>query len=90
VNLVRFSRLASSANREKLINHRFLASAGDDRTLKIWHLPKFTMENAEKCRLTALATVVAHDKGVTALDVAPNDRFLATGIDLFIDFYWKI
>jgi U3 small nucleolar RNA-associated protein 13 len=62
---------------------RFLFTGSQDRTIKMWDLSGLSADHATdetdtvKCR--SLATLKAHDKDINALDVAPNDQFLASG-----------
>ncbi|EIN13890.1 U3 small nucleolar RNA-associated protein [Punctularia strigosozonata HHB-11173 SS5] len=60
---------------------RFLFTGSQDRTIKMWDLlplgPDTMTEDALKCK--SLTTHKAHDKDINSLDVAPNDRFLASG-----------
>lgn len=61
---------------------RFMFTGSQDRTIKMWDLSSVreSCEDADntpaKCR--SLATHRAHEKDINALDVAPNDRFLAS------------
>lgn len=65
---------------------RFMFTGSQDRTIKMWDLSSVPLlytpldgEEFEPLRLKGLATHRAHDKDINSLDVAPNDRFLASG-----------
>jgi U3 small nucleolar RNA-associated protein 13 len=63
---------------------KFLFSGSQDRTVKMWDLSNvpLTMSSSSPSsptRLRSLTTHKAHDKDINSLDVAPNDRLLATG-----------
>ncbi len=64
----------------------FAASAGADKLLKVWDLNSCVkscqqqeqqQHKLEQLRVTA--AVVAHDKDINSVAVAPNDSLLATG-----------
>lgn len=66
---------------------RFMFTGSQDRTIKMWDLSSVPLElssspdgdDPELVRPRSLATHRAHDKDINSLDVAPNDRFLASG-----------
>eukprot|EP01029_Cantina_marsupialis_P018308 TRINITY_DN41_c0_g3_i1.p1 TRINITY_DN41_c0_g3~~TRINITY_DN41_c0_g3_i1.p1 ORF type:complete len:1230 (-),score=445.76 TRINITY_DN41_c0_g3_i1:220-3909(-) len=57
----------------------FCVTAGEDRTLKLWKIRDFVQGGKENLTVKASATVVAHQKDVNCVTVAPNDRVVATG-----------
>lgn len=69
----------------------FLVSASSDRTLKLWILPQDLLDRAQTpqaggstgdipaVKLRSKATVVAHDKDINSVSVAPNDSLVCTG-----------
>ncbi len=72
---------------------RFLFTASQDRTIKMWDLTSVSSSSAEAGKPRSLATLRAHEKDINSLDLSPNDRFLASGsqdklIKIFaVDFY---
>jgi U3 small nucleolar RNA-associated protein 13 len=61
---------------------RFMFTGSQDRTIKMWDLTAVPLlaragEDPVKCK--SLTTHKAHDKDINSLDVAPNDRLLASG-----------
>ena len=64
---------------------RFMVTGSQDKTIKLWDLaavpmayePEHYHEPTTKCK--SLITQKAHDKDINSLDVAPNDRLLASG-----------
>jgi U3 small nucleolar RNA-associated protein 13 len=64
---------------------QFMFSGSQDRTIKMWYTgdvplvfdPSQQNQNTMKCK--SLTTHKAHEKDINSLDVAPNDRFLASG-----------
>ena len=60
---------------------RFLMTASQDRTIKMWDLTSLPLDEIpeEPIKPRSLATLRAHEKDINALDLAPNDRFLASG-----------
>ncbi|KZT08671.1 WD40 repeat-like protein [Laetiporus sulphureus 93-53] len=62
----------------------FMFTGSQDRTIKMWDLSAVPLtcsgseeEHVVKCK--SLTTQKAHDKDINSLDVAPNDRVLASG-----------
>lgn len=66
---------------------RFMFTGSQDRTIKMWDLSTVPLDLAssshgvipEPVRPNSLTTHRAHDKDINSLDVAPNDRLLASG-----------
>lgn len=70
---------------------RFLFTASQDRTIKMWDLSELSLDSSpsssdsgsededEPVKLRSLATLHIADKDINALDIAPNDRFLVSG-----------
>ncbi|KAF8322220.1 WD40 repeat-like protein, partial [Clavulina sp. PMI_390] len=62
---------------------RFMITGSQDRTVKMWEITSAVgasisvSDTPEK--LKSLLTLKAHDKDINSLDIAPNDRLLATG-----------
>ncbi|KAK4701048.1 U3 small nucleolar RNA-associated protein 13, partial [Phenoliferia sp. Uapishka_3] len=63
----------------------FLITASQDRTAKIWDLasllsPAPSSSSADPAApLRSLSTLKIHDKDINSLDIAPNDKLLASG-----------
>ncbi|PPQ72265.1 hypothetical protein CVT24_004682 [Panaeolus cyanescens] len=60
----------------------FLFTGSQDRTIKMWDLsqiPDHAEEDTVPVRCKSLTTQKAHEKDINALDISPNDRFLASG-----------
>uniref|UniRef100_A0A8C5RGZ6 U3 small nucleolar RNA-associated protein 13 C-terminal domain-containing protein n=1 Tax=Laticauda laticaudata TaxID=8630 RepID=A0A8C5RGZ6_LATLA len=60
----------------------FLITASQDRTMKVWLLPKFPTISEKENQIVVLQarqTEVAHDKDVNSVAVSPNDKLVATG-----------
>ena len=60
----------------------FMASVGADKLLKVWDLAPYidpATGTAGTVPLRVTAAVVAHDKDVNSVAVAPNDSLVATG-----------
>lgn len=62
------------------LSSEFVISAGHDCTLKMWDLNELLIEkkSVTPAKLSTVWTRVCHDKDINALDVAPNDKFIAT------------
>lgn len=68
---------------------RFLFTASQDRTIKMWDLtplsspppPPSSSASAASSpiRPRSMATLRAHEKDINSLDIAPNDKFLVSG-----------
>ncbi|GAA5910426.1 U3 snoRNA-associated protein UTP13 [Sporobolomyces salmoneus] len=60
--------------------NNFLITASQDRTAKIWDLASLvSSENDELSPLRSMSTTKIHDKDINTLDIAPNDKLLASG-----------
>lgn len=88
VGAIAMSRRASEGSTDT--SSRFMFTGSQDRTLKMWDLSSVPSiytgpsedesedgERVLKCK--SLTTHKAHDKDINSLDVAPNDRMLASG-----------
>lgn len=66
---------------------RFLFTASQDRTIKMWDLTPLSAASAASSsssssspiRPRSMATLRAHEKDINSLDIAPNDKFLVSG-----------
>ncbi|TCD63181.1 U3 small nucleolar RNA-associated protein 13 [Steccherinum ochraceum] len=63
---------------------RFMFTGSQDRTIKMWDLSSVPLvppsaDTAQPTKCKSLATHKAHEKDINSLDVAPNDRLLASG-----------
>jgi U3 small nucleolar RNA-associated protein 13 len=57
---------------------RFMITASQDRTIKMWDLTSLPAP-PHQIKARSLATLRAHEKDINSLDISPNDRFLASG-----------
>lgn len=62
----------------------FLVTASQDRTAKIWDLAALVNDasddaDAPLAAIRSLTTQKIHDKDINSLDIAPNDKLLASG-----------
>lgn len=68
---------------EKGQNARFLFTASQDRTVKMWDLSSLPLDMeslpSEPVKPKSLATLRVHEKDINSLDISPNDRYLASG-----------
>ncbi|WWD18110.1 hypothetical protein CI109_102559 [Kwoniella shandongensis] len=61
---------------------RFLFTASQDRTIKMWDLTSIPLDTSsitEPIRPRSISTLRVHEKDINSLDLAPNDKFLASG-----------
>jgi U3 small nucleolar RNA-associated protein 13 len=63
---------------------RFMFTGSQDRTIKMWDVSNVPNvcergRDVEVVKCKSLFTLKAHDKDINSLDVAPNDRLLASG-----------
>ncbi len=57
----------------------YFFTGSQDRTIKMWDLSPLAQYGTGKVqKLSTLTSVVAHDKDINALDVSPDDEFLAS------------
>lgn len=76
---------AIALSRKDVPSNRFMFTGSQDRTVKMWDLSQLASPSsddgspAEPEKLKSLLTLKAHEKDINSLDVAPNDRLLATG-----------
>lgn len=58
----------------------FAVTASQDHTIKMWDLSEISAPSSSEIpSVKSLLTLKAHDKDINALDIAPNNRLLATG-----------
>lgn len=81
VGALAFSRQASAPD-EVVQKLKFMFTASQDRTIKMWDLSSIattatSAQSPTKCK--SLCTQKAHDKDINALDVSPNDLLVASG-----------
>eukprot|EP00127_Corallochytrium_limacisporum_P003363 Clim_evm52s148 gene=Clim_evmTU52s148 len=55
----------------------FMATGGQDRSLKIWNLG-LQWASSTVTSVPALRTVIAHEKDINAISISPNDKLIAT------------
>ncbi|CAO1622308.1 unnamed protein product [Parajaminaea phylloscopi] len=82
VGAVCFSKKTDPTNAESAVVARFLVTASQDRTIKIWDLSSLLSHDAAHdapARLKSLITLKVHEKAINSVEVAPNDSILATG-----------
>lgn len=72
---------AVALSRKTETQGRFLFTASQDRTIKMWDLSSLSLDSDadEPTKVRSLATLRIADKDINALDLAPNDRFLVSG-----------
>lgn len=59
---------------------KFMFTGSQDRTIKMWDLSTLSSDaESDMIKCKSLCTLKAHEKDINSLDVAPNDRFLASG-----------
>jgi U3 small nucleolar RNA-associated protein 13 len=62
---------------------RFLFSASQDKTVKMWDLSMISTNPEEypksPIKLKSLTTMKIHEKDINSLDIAPNDGYLVSG-----------
>ncbi|WWD05524.1 hypothetical protein V865_003603 [Kwoniella europaea PYCC6329] len=62
---------------------RFLFTASQDRTIKMWDLTSLPLDSSElpdePIKPRSMATLKVHEKDINSLDLSPNDKFLASG-----------
>lgn len=69
--------LSRSSNGNRL---RFMCTASQDRTIKIWDLSSISTDSSsEPTKTRSVATLRAHDKDINALDVSCDDSMLVSG-----------
>ena len=69
VNAVAFSKLTND----------FVVSTGEDLTLKVWNLCELVEPYEKVIKISTHWTRGGHAKDINTVDVAPNDRYIATG-----------
>ncbi|TYJ52882.1 hypothetical protein B9479_006517 [Cryptococcus floricola] len=73
--------VAFSRKMDELGRGKFLFTASQDRTIKMWDLSPLSLSSppSEPIRPRSMATLRAHEKDINSLDIAPNDKFLVSG-----------
>ncbi|WWC68444.1 uncharacterized protein I206_102372 [Kwoniella pini CBS 10737] len=68
---------------EKGRSGRFLFTASQDRTIKMWDLTSLPFDSEElpeePIKPRSMVTLRVHEKDINSLDLSPNDKFLASG-----------
>lgn len=57
----------------------FVVTASEDTTVKLWQLAPLENATSFPVKLRARFTIRAHEKDISSLAVAPNDKLFATG-----------
>lgn len=79
---------AIALSRKDSSSPRFMFTGSQDRTVKMWDITRVAAASSSSSaeadsesleKLKSLLTLKAHDKDINSLDIAPNDRLLATG-----------
>lgn len=84
VGAIAMSRKSSSEEGVEDTHPRFMFTGSQDRTIKMWDLSSVPLsatgdEDEEVLKCKSLSTFKAHEKDINSLDVAINDKFLASG-----------
>ncbi|KAL9249607.1 TORMOZ EMBRYO DEFECTIVE-like protein [Drosera capensis] len=58
---------------------KFFVSGSRDRTLKVWSIEGISLDSQLVKKLETKALVLAHDKDINSLAVAPNDAYVCSG-----------
>ncbi|GAB2224604.1 hypothetical protein Droror1_Dr00005366 [Drosera rotundifolia] len=58
---------------------KFFVSGSRDRTLKVWSIEGISLDSQVVKKLETKALVLAHDKDINSLAVAPNDAYVCSG-----------
>lgn len=71
------------ARKTSLHQGKFMFSASQDKTVKMWDLSVLSTDPAdyprEPVKLKSLMTMKIHEKDINGLDVSPNDGYLVSG-----------
>lgn len=70
---------ALALSRKDTPSPRFMFTGSQDRTVKMWDISDIKSASKEPEKLKSFLTLKVHDKDINSLDVAPNDKLLATG-----------
>ena len=65
--------VAASKKLSTTIDDFFVVTGSKDRTIKLW-----SFKDINNLSITPKYTVVAHDKDINAIAIAPNDKLIAT------------